>query len=77
MGLDPGIPGSLPGLKAGAKLLSQPGIPFQSLFKTYRLTVCFGPHLVTGSASECGRHEPACCDSGMIKGEKRVLELLS
>ena len=26
-GLDPGTPGSGPGLKAGAKLLSHPGIP--------------------------------------------------
>ena len=26
MGLDPGIPGSCPGPKAGAKLLSHPGI---------------------------------------------------
>ena len=27
MGLDPGTQGSRPGLKAGAKLLSHPGIP--------------------------------------------------
>ena len=27
VGLDPGIPGSHPGPKAGAKLLSHPGIP--------------------------------------------------
>ena len=32
-GLDPRTPGSHPGLKAGAKLLSHPGIPFSHLLK--------------------------------------------
>ena len=30
--LDPGAPGSCPGLKAGAKLLSYPGIPLFLIF---------------------------------------------
>ena len=33
VGLDPGTPGSHPGLKAGAKLLSHPGIPGSKTFK--------------------------------------------
>ena len=33
VGLDPGSPGSHPGPKAGAKLLSPPGIPVTSPFK--------------------------------------------
>ena len=32
VGLDPGTPGSCPGLKADAKLLSHPGIPPSSIF---------------------------------------------
>ena len=32
VGLDPGSPGSCPGPKAGAKLLSHPGIPKDSVF---------------------------------------------
>ena len=36
VGLDPGTPGSHPGLEAGAKLLSHPGIP-QSIFKVFGL----------------------------------------
>ena len=36
MGLDPGTPGSHPGLEAGAKPLSHPGIP-QSIFKVFGL----------------------------------------
>ena len=36
VGLDPGTPGSCPGPKAGAKLLSHPGIPSVPL---YNLTV--------------------------------------
>ena len=32
-GLNPGTPGSCPGPKAGAKLLSHPGIPLIFLFK--------------------------------------------
>ena len=32
MGLDPGLPGSGPGLKAGAKPLSPPGIPEEKFF---------------------------------------------
>ena len=31
VGFDPGSPGSRPGLKAGAKLLSHPGIPQESI----------------------------------------------
>ena len=34
MGLDPGSPGSRPGLKAGAKPLSHPGIPLSISFVT-------------------------------------------
>ena len=35
MGLDPGTPGSCPGPKAGAKLLSHPGIPnYYHFFKS-------------------------------------------
>ena len=33
MGLDPGTPGSLPGLKAEAQLLSHPGIPVKMLIR--------------------------------------------
>ena len=33
MGLDPGSPGSHPGLKAGAKLLSYQGCPEMRIFK--------------------------------------------
>ena len=32
LGLDPGTPGSCPGPKAGAKLLSHPGIPLPTVF---------------------------------------------
>ena len=32
VGLDPGTPGSCPGLKAGTKPLSHPGIPLECLF---------------------------------------------
>ena len=35
MGLDPTTPGPLPGLKAGAKLLSHPGVPVEEHFKSY------------------------------------------
>ena len=37
MGLDPGTPGSHPGLKAGAKPLSHPGFPKSSVFDTFFL----------------------------------------
>ena len=40
MGLDPGFPGSRPGLKAGAQLLSHPGVLFSLLkynFTSYRI----------------------------------------
>ena len=33
VGLDPRTPGSHPGLKAGAKLLSHPGIPPENILK--------------------------------------------
>ena len=33
MGLDPGSPGSYPGPKADAQLLSSPGVPAQSIFE--------------------------------------------
>ena len=33
MGLDPGTPGSCPGPKAGAKPLSHPGIPRNTVLK--------------------------------------------
>ena len=36
MGLDPGTPGSCPGPKAGAKPLSHPGIPLESIFNRTR-----------------------------------------
>ena len=32
VGLDPGTPGSRPGLKAGAQLLSHPGVPEEQNF---------------------------------------------
>ena len=40
VGLDPGIPGSCPGPKAGAKLLSHPGIPINVLYLTYSNVKC-------------------------------------
>ena len=39
VGLDSGIPGSLPGPKAGAKSLNHPGIPIHFLFWIF-LEVC-------------------------------------
>ena len=36
VGLDPGAPGSHPGLKAGAQPLSHPGIPLSSIFNYVR-----------------------------------------
>ena len=43
-GLDPGTPGSRPGPKAGAKLLSHPGIPEQ--LDSLRKTVSSLTHLL-------------------------------
>ena len=43
VGLHPGTPGSRPGLKAGAKLLSHPGIPksfFKKGFKSSSVCQC-------------------------------------
>ena len=37
VGLDPGSPGSLPGPKAGAQMLSHPGIPNNVNFKKKKL----------------------------------------
>ena len=47
MGLDPGSPGSHPGLKAGAKPLSHPGYPFLGLLfsvLTYQELRCHHSH---------------------------------
>ena len=43
MGLDPGTPGSGPGPKAGANLLSHPGIPTPFIFNqsVHLRTTCF------------------------------------
>ena len=41
VGLDPGSPGSRPGLKAGAKPLSHPGIPHFDEFKAVLLLIFF------------------------------------
>ena len=35
MGIDPGTPGSHPGLKAGTKLLSHPGITMSYVFMSF------------------------------------------
>ena len=40
VGLNPGTPGSFPGLKADVQLLSHPGVPqkdFQMLRRTYKI----------------------------------------
>ena len=45
MGLSPGTPGSHSGLKAGAKLLSHPGVPMEFTFlhcpKSFNSHFCF------------------------------------
>ena len=46
MGLDPRTPGSHPGLKAGAKLLSYPGIPTRISFNMY-LQIFFFPFFLS------------------------------
>ena len=38
--LDPRTPGSRPGLKAGGKLLSHPGVPMQKIFKNLVVVNC-------------------------------------
>ena len=38
VGLDPGTPGSRPGLKAGVQLLSNPGIPKVIIYKQSTMT---------------------------------------
>ena len=40
VGLDPGTPGSCPGLKAGTKPLSHPGVPLLYFLKFSHLTTC-------------------------------------
>ena len=37
VGLDPGTPGQHPGPKAGAKLLSHPGVPKRILLKIIKI----------------------------------------
>ena len=39
VGLDPRTPGSLPGLKAGAKLLSHPEIPYFAIFSANKTLI--------------------------------------
>ena len=52
MGLDPGIPGSHPAPKAGAKLLSHPGIPCHPRFYGDFLWSVTGPNLARPIAQE-------------------------
>ena len=51
VGLDPGSPGSHPGLKAGAKLLSHPGIPVSGFMQGARCR----PGLHLGTPGSCPR----------------------
>ena len=51
MGLDPGTPGSHPGLKAGTQLLSHPGIPCRAILAL---------------PLQSGRSQDTTCHSGLV-----------
>ena len=73
MGLDPGTPGSCPGPKAGAKLLSHPRIPLSPpLNKTgCHVTICFHRFLNTrrsSLSSYAADHTPCSARAFSVRG---------
>ena len=56
VGLDPGTPGSRPSPKAGAKLLSHPGIPLPGILKALRNPATRKPDLYCSMKHYCDRH---------------------
>ena len=64
VGLDPGTPGSHPGLKAGAQALSHPGVP---IFDFYNQEM---PHLVNTVQGCC----PTSCNTKDIPPQQRIIQ---
>ena len=73
MGFDPGAPGSRPGLKAGAKPLSHPGIPRKANLSKFRAKKTVGAVSLMSSKTCKNKNQTLQVQTMIVRREESML----